>query len=306
VIAGIGVLLNAATLLASPLEVGGDSDCPTAAEITRRVDELAPSEGPAAPAFVQVSNVGGRVRLELHGADGNALASRDLDEAASCDDLAAAAAVVVATWQNDLDPKASLPVELPAEPTPPAPAPQVVAAVEPTPPPPPRRRGLVGIGLLAAVADGAVAPGATLRASVNVGPRWLGVGAALGGTTSRAADVGDRAGAAAWTRAWLGVGPELRSDVTHGLQSHVQGLVGVLHVAGVDVPQAASDTMLDLGVGIGISATHWIGNAALWLGVDALIWPGQQRLILRGLPDEGRLPTVDLQVAAGIALGRGP
>jgi hypothetical protein len=305
VIAGVGIVLQAATLFASPLELGGDSECPTIGEIARHLEAMPPSEGPSAPAFVQVSSVEGRVRLELHGANGKVLASRDLDAAATCDDLAAAAAVVVATWQNDLDPKASLPVELPAAPPAPAPAPAVVAVVEP--PPPPRPRGvLVGLGLLASAAEGAIAPGAKLRASVDVGPSWLSAGAVAGGTTSRAADVGDRAGAATWTRGWLGAGPEIHAGFAPRVEAHLLGLVGVLHVAGVDLPQASSDTMFDLGVGGGVSIVNWVGNAAVWLGVDLLTWPGRQRLIIQGLPDEGLLPTMDLQLSAGIALGRNP
>jgi hypothetical protein len=303
VVAGFGILLHAATLFAAPLELGGDSVCPPIDTIAGRVAELAPGADAKGPVgFVEISRAGDRLRLELRGADGTTLSSRELDGAASCDDLADAAAVVIATWQNDLDPRAALAVELPAEPA--RPGPTAVAPVA-SPPPPQQRRAQLGIGVLGSAVGGVVAPGASLRAAVDLDLPWLGLGAVLGATTAREVDVGTFSNAATWTRGWLGAGPEVHWGGTIRVEGHVQGVVGLLRVAGADVPDAASDTMLDLGVGGGLSVARWVGNAAVWLGVDALAWPGRQRLLIANRIDEGRLPRLDLQLAAGLALGRG-
>jgi hypothetical protein len=303
VIAGVQILLHAATLLAAPLEIGGDSACPTIDAIVGRVTELAPGAAAQGPlGFVEISRSGEHLRLELRGADGKVLSTRELDGAASCDDLSDAAAVVIATWQNDLDPRAALAVELPAERA--RLVPIVVAPVVPQQPPP-QRPAHVGIGLLASAVSGEIAPGASLRGAVDLDVSWLGVGAVIGTTTTREADVGSFPNAANWTRGWLGAGPELHGGTTTRLEGHVQGLVGLLRVAGTDVPRAASDTTMELGVGGGVSVSRWVGNAAMWLGIDVLVWPGRQRLLIQNLPDQGRLPRLDVQLAAGLALGRG-
>jgi hypothetical protein len=296
-------LLHAATLFAAPLEIGGDSACPTIDAIAGRVSDLAPGGDTKGPVgFVEISRAGERLRLELRGADGKTVSSRELDGTAACDDLAEAAAVVIGTWLNDLDPRAALAVDLPVAPPP---APPVVAA--PVAPAPPRavRPAQLGIGLLASAVGGEVAAGASIRGAVDLDVSWLGLGAVVGATTMREADVGTYRNAATWTRGWLGAGPELHAGTTTRVEAHVHGLVGLLRVAGTDVPGAASDTMLELGIGGGVSVARWVGNAAMWLGVDVLGWPGQQRLLIQNLPDEGSLSRLDLQLAAGLALGRG-
>jgi hypothetical protein len=300
VLAGTGVLLKLVMLLASPLEIGGDCDCPSPEAIASRVAALAPAVDSARPpTFVEVSRAGGNVRLELRGGDGKVLASRVIEGAAGCEDLAAAAAVVIATWQNDLDPKAALGVDLPPTAPPEPPTPTLVASAPPLRP----RPAMVGVGILASAADAHLAPGATVRASVDF--ERFGLGATLGATPPRTIDVGALPNAATWTRGWLGAGPELHSGAATRVEGHLHGLAGLLRVAGAEVPEPASDTKLDLGVGVGLGVSRWVGNAAVWFGVDLLAWPGRQQLIIQGLQDRGRLPTFDLQLAAGLALGRG-
>jgi hypothetical protein len=300
----LGLWFHALALASSAgVELDGDSDCPTVAEIAQRLHEVAPATTGEAPiaTVVHVSRVDGAVRLELAGAEGQVLATRDLPATEACDDLAAAAAVVIATWQSDLNPRTSPGVDLPAT-LPETPAPPPVITARPAPAPP--RPMFLGVGLLASTAGGQVTPGASLRASVDLGPAWLGLGGALGATTSRTADVTNHPDVARWTRGWLGLGPELHAGRENRLEGHVQGLLGLLRVEGVDLPDAKADTTLELGVGGGVSVAHWVGNAAVWLGVDVLAWPGRQSLSIVGTPDQGSLPRFDLQLAAGMALGR--
>jgi hypothetical protein len=298
----MGIWLGALALLsATGVEVDGDSTCPTVAALERRLEEVAPGTATsgAAGTKVHVSRIEGGVRLELAGAEGQVLAAREFPATEACDDLAAAAAVVIATWQSDLNPQTSFGIE-PLAPKVEMRTPPVITA-RPAPAPP--RPLFVGVGLLASTAGDHVTPGATVRVSVDLGPRWLGLGATLGATTPRTADVSNQPNAARWTRGWLGVGPELHAGRASRLEGHVQGLVGLLRVAGGDVAEPRSDMTFDLGVGGGVSVAHWIGSASGWLGVDGLVWPGRQRLLVGGAP-LGTLPHFDLQLVAGIAFGR--
>jgi hypothetical protein len=150
-----------------------------------------------------------------------------------------------------------------------------------------------------------LAPGAMLLGSFGRGTLGLDLG--LDGTTSRSAPVGALTGAAAWLRATLAAGPawrprrgSLRADL------HVQGLLGVLHVSGVDVSQPASDTTLQLGVGAGGRIALLTGTSALWLGFDTRGWPGTQRLLIANDPDQGRLARLELVASLGLEMGLGP
>ena len=86
----------------------------------------------------------------------------------------------------------------------------------------------------------------------------------------------------------------------------MQGLLGLLHVRGVGLANAGSDTTPQVGAGAGGKLELVTGTSALWLGVDVLGWPGAQRLIITGVPDEGRLARVELVASLGISLGRFP
>jgi hypothetical protein len=299
-----------ALALASPLssiEVTGDEVCPQPADVQRQLRALLPPAGDPVSAgtvahHARVSRAGDKTRLELAGADGARIAERELDRTGSCDALAAAAAVVLATWEADLDPRISDRVNLP--PPPRAAAPLVVA--QPSPPGAPMRFSL-GVGLLASVSGGQLAPGAKITGSLAPAQGRLGVDVALSAVTTRSETVGSLPGVASWRRAALAAGPRYRfGDAATIVDLHVDGLAGLLLIEGVGLPEKASDTSLQLGVGAGIRATRVWGNAAPWIGVDLLVWPGHDRLEVGGQAITGQLPRLEAQFAAGLSLGRFP
>src|SRR5262249_50207617 len=135
----------------------------------------------------------------------------------------------------------------------------------------------------------------------------VGVGVTLSAATSRSEPVGGQDAAARWLRVALGVGPDLHADVGKTmLGAHAQALAALLHVAGVGLPTTASDSSAQLGVGAGVQGGRPWGNATPWIGADVLYWPGHGRLEIAGLPAQGELPHLEIQVALGLSLGRFP
>ena len=96
----------------------------------------------------------------------------------------------------------------------------------------------LGLGLIASMTGGQVAPGARIGGRLAPRGGHLGVGVTLSAATSRSEPVGDQAGAARWLRAALGVGPDFRVDVggKTTLGAHAQLLAALPHVEGVGLP----------------------------------------------------------------------
>jgi len=297
------------------LEIAGDATCPTPAAIAAALANLLvpatsepPSETDPPVTTVTVTRTESGLRLALVDPHAHELASRELPPAGSCTDLAAAAAVVVAAWRADLDPALAPSIAMPVSaPPPPAAAPPVVV-MRAAPPPAPRPRAwTLGLGLLASETGGVTAPGAILTGALGLGVGGFALDGGVSATTSRAADVGALPGAASWTRVTMALGPALRLGYGHVRGDiHLQGLGALLHVRGVGVPNAASDTTPELGGGTGARVEIMSGTSIIWVGLDALAWPGQQRLLIANSGDQGRLPRLELVASVGMGLGRFP
>jgi hypothetical protein len=320
--------MNAATLATwlllgsapAGLEVTGEASCPAPAEVSRRLGELLPVTGDAlqnhAPSMPGDATAAARVvltrsqaglRLVLLGPNANELATRELAAQGSCDDLAAAAAVVIAAWRADLDPDLTPTVALPSRPEPPVPVPPSIVR-QPPPPLPARSRSFeLGLGIMGSETGGDVAPGAVLTGALELGEGRFGLDAGLSATTARSASVGPFANAASWTRATLALGPsaELRRDNLR-LDLRAQALAALLHVRGVGLPTPGSDTVAELGVSAGAKLELVTGTSAVWLAFDVRDWPGNQRLIITNGPEPAQLPRVELVASLGLGLGRFP
>jgi hypothetical protein len=313
------IAVLAALWLSNPLvDVAAEGACPSVGQVERHLAELIPATA-ASPSGGQRHRAsftrGERgIHVELHSADALLIAQRDLAAEGSCDELASALAVVIAAWEAELDPRLANGVELPASPAPEAPtlpaprAPRVILPRRVVPPSPPRRpppRYALGLSFFASRAGGDLAPGARIEGSLAPGGWGLGVTAGLSTTGERTQDVGGMAGAARWVRTVLAVGP--RYSFGGGgavLDIQAQALVGLLRVEGVALPVTTSDSSVELGTAAGLRAGWSWGTTAAWLGFDALVWPGRADLQIGGLPDRGTLPRLDLQLGAGLAIGR--
>src|SRR5204862_2746315 len=119
------------TLMAA-VTVEGTTTCPDPAAVSERLAALLPAAKDSAGDVALLAAEGDGVRIVLRHADGSAGGTRTLDGRHSCDELAEAAAVIIAAWQNDggvddrrLAPTAAAPA-LPRTP-PAAPAPPAIA-----------------------------------------------------------------------------------------------------------------------------------------------------------------------------------
>jgi hypothetical protein len=303
--------LAAALWAAAPaLEVVGDSTCPAPSEVARRLAELATANeatrtAESTAARVVVTHDGAALRLVLLGPNANELAARELAPEGTCDDLAAAAAVVVAAWQADLDPNLAPGVRLPARPEPLVDAPTPIVVATRAPPPASPARFDAGLGFLVSDVDGNLAPGAMVTGSLGRGA--LGLEASLLGATARTASVGALGSVATWTRFTLAAGPawQPRRGLVR-VDLHAQGLVGVLHVGGRSLTNPGTDTSAQLGAGAGGRLGLVAGTSSAWLGLDVFAWPGTQRLVVTNDPAEGRLARLELVASLGVSLGRFP
>jgi hypothetical protein len=90
------------------------------------------------------------------------------------------------------------------------------------------------------------------------------------------------------------------------LDFHAGGVVALLHIEGVGLPSTTSDTSAQLGIGAGLRGIWAWNNAAGWIGLDLLAYPGHDYLEIGGLGERGQLPHLEVQIASGLSLGRFP
>jgi hypothetical protein len=295
--------------LAHPLlDLGGDSACPTPAEVRDRLAQLSgvTAGNPGSDQHrAYLSGADGTVHVELLGPDGRLLAERTLNRTGSCADVAEAVAVVLSTWEAEFNPNVATSVRLPPVTPCPTPAPTQVEEMKPAPVP--HLRFDVDLGLLASIAGGQAVPGATVAASLSPAHGHFGLAVALSASSTHSQSVGSLTGAAHWSRMALVVGPQYRLGRSATmLDFHAGGAIALLHVEGDGLPSTTSDTSAQFGVGAGLRGLWAWNNAAGWIGLDLLAYPGHDYLEIGGLGDRGELPHLEVQIAFGLSLGRFP
>jgi len=299
-----------ALLFAFPVpDITGDSTCPTPPEVRERLAALANTGAgetaiEPAPHRAYLSRTDQAVHIELLDAEGRLLAERTLEPSDRCSDLAEAIAVVLASWEARFNPELATPMApLPTEPRP-APAPVVA---KPTEPPPPRPMPFdAGLALLTSIVDGEAVLGARLEGSLFPADLPLGLHAALSATTTHTQAITTPPSEAKWLRAALAAGPSYRPFRTApGLDLHVDGVLALLHVRGAGLlATTSSDTSLQLGLAAGLRGLWSWHNLAGWVGTDLFVYPGDDRLSIGSIGEVGRLPRLEVQIAAGVGLGR--
>lgn len=280
-------------LLAS-LRVTAEGACPTAAAVEARLQPLLPQLQDVPPARAHLEPLDELLRVEVRSENGALLTVRDLQRAAPCADLAAAAAVVIASALLSA-PRALPQIALPSAPPPP----------RPPAPAAPRLRPQVdaGVAVLLAAAGAGVAAGGSLVLHAAPSGRSWGVRLALAGAALRREPLGDAG--ALWTRAQLEVGPRYRLRPGRALVDvHAHAAAALVYAAGDGFAVDYKNVGWDAGLGAGVRVGLRLGWALPWIGVAATGYLRPQELVAVGRPDAGALPRFDALISLGLSAGR--
>jgi hypothetical protein len=273
-------------LVVALVELQGAPTCPTPDQIAGHLRGLLP-EATAPKQRVSLANDGGALLLALDDGTGRAVAHKRL-EPAPCDDLAQAAAVVIAAWAMELSA---------------AGAPEVVL-----PHVQPRRIGWdLHAGFVASLAGASFAPGGELGLLLGrPGGRVLGHLIATGFAT-RDLQVGNSSTAhASFTRASLGLGPLVRfRPGRFRLDLDGELSVALVYLAGVGFADDTSSWDVDVGLGGGGRAAVRLGPVAPYLGARVVGWLRPLQASTIG-PTGGAtpLPRFEVLLSAGISFGQ--
>jgi hypothetical protein len=274
------------------IAIDGPSDCPDPAAVARELEPLAAAaaSGSRGPAHVRLRRDPDALVIEERGPAGEPRAARRLALGPSCADLAAAAAVVIASWQTSLPGAASYD-EL------------TIGTALVARPPARRRLDVVVGGAFVASFAPAFAAGAAVDATLAPrGRRWAGR-LALSGSGTR--DLALAGGSAAWTRVGVALGPALR--LARGrwqLDLHAEAVAALLYTAGQGYAHDHTALAFDPGLGGGVRGAVRVGPVAPFIGVGVVGWLRPQEVVmLDGEVQSRRLPAVELLVSAGLAIG---
>lgn len=265
------------------VQVTGSSACPTPGAVESRLQRG--SASPDDSSFeVRLTEAADALQIELSTTSGERLAIRQLTGPHGCDERAAAAALVIATWLADLDTGLSPPQLAPA---------RAAASA-------PRKRASwhLGLGVLGALDSAAPTFGATAYASY--GDTGLGTWAELGFAGPR--ELPFDPGAARYQRLWGGVGPRLLLERERMFaEANVQARGAVLWVSGRGYDEPARSVGLHTGVAAGGKVGYRFGGLSPFGGVGAVRWFPQQRVRVEGLPGAASLPAFEGWLVAGIS-----
>jgi hypothetical protein len=266
------------------VRVEGPSTCPTAEQVSHALEGLPGASRVAYTATLTLD--GDALRIELADAEGRALRTRPFPASGDCDELAAAAAVIIAAWIGELRPMPAERVALRPRPRPRAPSPL---------------RWEIGVGFVAGL-DAAFAPGGIL--DVQLAPRSSRFGGrlALLGAAPRTIALGT--GEARYARPMVQLGPNLRFRPWRMLLDlHAEASLAVLIVEGRGFTTSQRDVDFDLGLGGGVRAAIRIGPVAPFIGASALGWTREQKLQVTGMAAVASLPRYEISIAIGATFG---
>jgi hypothetical protein len=296
------MLAYALVLLALPdppgFQVDAEPACPDPGEVVRRLAAL----NPALPAGdrAHIKSGAGSLQIELS-RSGQPLGVRRLAAQGSCDDLAEAAAVVIAAWESQLSTSGALP--LPTLDHPAAAKPAVITVAQPAQPAQPRGVAAeLWLGFAGSVAAAGFAPGATADVTLaRRGSPWAGSLAVYG------ADLRDQplgAGHVSWTRVTGALGPRYRLARRNICLDLTPQLLGALvWIDGQGYENNRNDSGFDIGIGAAARLAWARAKLAPWIGVALSGWLREQTIRVAGLAGSTDLPQLEVLGMAGVALG---
>lgn len=271
--------------------VGGETTCPTPARVNEKLAQMGVSPGAllsesSREAFLSRNAQG--LLVTLRSKDHEVFAEHQFSAQASCEDLAAAAAVVIASWEGELGSVGSLGLQVPTP---------VVS-----PPVPKESRSLnwdLGLAVQLGFAASSVAPGAWLETSVGRKERFLRM--VLSGFWHGYHELSLGKGEALWRRTGLGVGPRFETQKGRLLGAvDVLAYAAFLQMKGRDQPQNASDTRVDAGLMSNLRVGLRFGNLAPWVSLGAVFSPFKRQLVIEPATSHD-LPVLQLCAMAGFS-----
>jgi hypothetical protein len=307
----VTAILLALVLAASdglPVQVQGTARCPTPAEITAIMSELLPATADPFPDIAWVETAGLDLSIALRDAEGNPLLFRKITASGTCADLAAAAAVVIATWKVDQNPALSLqqpgvhphaqaqPIARP-EPVAKTPVQETVAAA----PAPTHQPWLFDVASALGTSANSAGFVGTARAEVGVRRRRLGLRTAFTSDISR--DQSLAVGRVSWRRLTLGAGPSF--VVAEGfatVELHAQLFVGFTSVSGRGFALNRQASDVSPGVASAVRVRRPSGTVRPWIEVGGQFWFAPQAIAILEASESASLPRTDARLMVGISL----
>jgi hypothetical protein len=272
--------------LAAIVTVEGDTTCPAPARVTEQLELLlASGDSRDAPDRARISATGEGLALELDSASGRTLARREFSRQASCEQLATAIAVVIATWESSAQGVApTLSIDAPEPPTPPMPA-------RPT-------TIVTGAGLATVIDRGGWAPAVT--AELVVGSRWAAV---LDIIATRSNSAALAPGSASWARHRIALGGRVTaaSYGAFALDASGQVVAGLLVAAGSGFSADQTAASFDPGVAVGVRARLVENGWSLFAAANETAWLRANHLAVTGL-SQLDAPRHDLVMSLGLAV----
>jgi hypothetical protein len=271
-------LVSVLWVSALSITVEGNTSCPEPGEVAARLAAVAPANRMEGKALLSESE--GSLRVQLARDNGTVVGERLLDARYPCNELADAAALVLASWQGEFG---AAPVA--------APALQVVV-------PPKTRTGLeLGFGLVAA-GPRPLSAGGSL--SIDVGRGAWGLGFRLIAADFHRQPIGG--GEISWNRSPMAFTVRRRfrpgGQLTLALDAGVSAAALFSRSQGLEMSHASSS--FDFGPTVGAQVLFDAGGQVLpFLGISSAAWI-QPRVIAVNANESRILPKVDSWLVLGL------
>jgi hypothetical protein len=277
-------------LVAGLVDVGGSAICPAPARVAEALAPLLPATSAAArPHRAELTTEGAIVLVKLHAPDGAPMRDRALPAEGTCDDLARAAAVVIAAWAGtDLGFSVSAPR-----------AAEIRTKTE-------KRKSVprfeIAPGFVGSLAGADFAAGAGVEVMIAP-PRVNAAGRiALHGTDTREQALAT--GGARWTRVALSLGPLWRLRPGRFLVDlHADLLLALLAIEGQRFDTTGQSFGFDPGLGAGVRAGVKAGPAAPFIGLRIAGWLRRQEATVTGATGGVDIPRFEVLLTAGVGFG---
>jgi hypothetical protein len=290
-----------AAMPASPVVLDGNTTCPTPAAVRAELDRYLPRTSEHTDrAELEETPAGLRVRLRRD--DGVVVAERTFSTSESCEDLARAAAVVIAAWEADLHPELTAQNWTREAAQPQTPEPRTL----PSRPTAPRRRQVeADWGAGPAVSAAADELGAGAVVATNFVPLEA-LGFRLAALIWLSREHAVAAGSVSWSRQRLAVGPIVRAglsrDINLDVRLELQPSLLLLEGSGFSEDRRQQGLELALGTGARVALRAPSGttmSTLMWLDVGAAVFTREQVATLDGSASEWVLPRWEAVAAFG-------